>query len=169
MTIVSSVVVFLLSVSRFADRASGFVVVSDHRSRRSVVATTTTTARPASHDLDGSVCEQMTLRVCASTSCAKKRRVCGLDEFATFGALYERAGDCGVEVEESPCLGKCQLAPCVAVQHEDYEGHIGLEGMTDAELSLSLFTGVLTEGDCDRIWDAVENGVRTLAEMEDDE
>ena len=28
---------------------------------------------------------------------------------------------------------------------------------------------VLTEGDCDRIWDAVENGVRTLAEMEDDE
>lgn len=122
----------------------------------------------ASDDLDGEICRMMTVHVCASTACAKKRERLGLGEFATYGALYERAGATGVDVDESTCLGKCKLAPCVAVSHEDYEGYIGLEGMTQSELSMSLFTGVITEDDCDRIWDSVENAVRTLAEEEEE-
>ena len=90
-------------------------------------------------DLDKFICEQMTIKVCSSTSCAKKRKILGMDEFATFGGMYERAGSTGVSVEESTCLGKCKMAPCVAVEHEDYIGNIGLEGMTDSELSSSTF------------------------------
>jgi len=92
-------------------------------------------------DLDKSICEQLKIKVCASTSCSKKRKILGMDEFATFGGVYERAGTSGVSVEESTCLGKCKMAPCVAVEHEDYIGNIGLEGMTDSELSSSMFFG----------------------------
>ena len=83
--------------------------------------------------------QAMSIHVCSSTSCTKKRKILGMDEFATFGAMYERASTTGLTVEESTCLGSCKLAPCVAVQHEDYMGNIGLEGMTDNELSLRLF------------------------------
>ena len=97
------------------------------------------TSSSETKELDPSICEQMSIHVCASTSCSKKRKILGMDEFATFGAMYERAGSTGVSVEESTCLGSCKLAPCVAIQHEDYMGNIGLEGMTENELSLRLF------------------------------
>lgn len=72
-------------------------------------------------------------------------------------------------MEESTCLGSCKLAPCVAIQHEDYMGNIGLEGMTENELSLRLFHNIVSEGDCDRIWGCVENAVNIMAEEEEEE
>lgn len=74
---------------------------------------------------------------CSSTSCAKKRRDCGLDEFATYGALYsliqQHAPD--VQLEESPCLGSCSMAPCVGIEHDDFDGPVSLEGMSENEFT----------------------------------
>ena len=94
--------------------------------------------------LDPTICKDFTILVCRSTSCSQKRKVLGLDEFETFGALYERresAYALDVEIEEAPCLGGCKLAPCVAVTHEDYMGNVALEGMTPNELSARVFHG----------------------------
>ena len=76
---------------------------------------------------------------CTSTACAKKRKVFMMDEYATFGAFFARSKESGgeVSVEESPCLGSCKNAPCVAVEHEDYEGTVALKGMTDDEFGAS--------------------------------
>lgn len=76
---------------------------------------------------------------CSSTSCAKKRQVLNIDEYATFGAFFSRIKDSDyaneVTVEESPCLGACKNAPCVAIEHEDYIGPVALEGMNQDEFS----------------------------------
>eukprot|EP00549_Striatella_unipunctata_P003445 CAMPEP_0118685548 /NCGR_PEP_ID=MMETSP0800-20121206/7311_1 /TAXON_ID=210618 ORGANISM="Striatella unipunctata, Strain CCMP2910" /NCGR_SAMPLE_ID=MMETSP0800 /ASSEMBLY_ACC=CAM_ASM_000638 /LENGTH=96 /DNA_ID=CAMNT_0006582479 /DNA_START=42 /DNA_END=332 /DNA_ORIENTATION=- len=89
-----------------------------------------------------------------------------------MASLYERkesAGAPNVVVEESPCLGGCKQAPCVAIEHEEYEGNIGLEGMHDDELTARLFYRIVTDDDVQRVWDAVENGIRVMAEEEDDD
>jgi len=85
------------------------------------------------------VASKFKIVTCTSTSCAKKRANLNLDEYATFGAFYERTSDSPVSVEESPCLGSCQKAPCVGIEHEDYEGTVALEGMTADEFSASCF------------------------------
>ena len=76
---------------------------------------------------------------CMSTSCAKKRKELGIDSLSTFTALYTRSKGDGNEprivVEEGPCLGSCKMAPCVAVEHEDFVGTVSLVGMTDNEFS----------------------------------
>lgn len=76
---------------------------------------------------------------CMSTSCAKRRKNLGLDSLSTFAAFYVRSkgeGDVPViEVAEGPCLGACKMAPCVAVEHDDFVGSVALEGMTDREFS----------------------------------
>ena len=61
-----------------------------------------------------------------------------MNEFSTLSSLWERredAGAAGVEIEESSCLGGCAKAPCVGVEHEDFEGAVGLEGMTPNEFT----------------------------------
>jgi hypothetical protein len=77
-----------------------------------------------------------------STSCSKKRIDLGLDSLSTFGAFYARSkqgseggGELFIPVEEGPCMGACKMAPCVAVEHEDFVGRVSLEGMTDSEFS----------------------------------
>jgi NADH:ubiquinone oxidoreductase subunit E len=52
-------------------------------------------------------------------------------------ALYSRAQDNApsVLIEEGPCLGTCKGSPCIAVSHEDFVGHVSLEGMTDVEFA----------------------------------
>jgi hypothetical protein len=76
---------------------------------------------------------------CTSTSCAKRRKNLGMDPYSTFGAFYTRSKGDGDEltigVEESPCLGSCKMAPCVAVEHEDFVGTVSLEGMTESEFT----------------------------------
>eukprot|EP00978_Attheya_sp_CCMP212_P046832 scaffold414077_cov37-Attheya_sp.AAC.2 len=118
--------------------------------------------------LDPEICTQFKILTCASTSCSALRKKLGMDEFATVGALdmrRESANAAGLIVEESTCLGACKFAPCVSVQHEDYVGNVGLEGMTEAELNETV---VITEDDIDRVWGCVENAIRTMADEEDD-
>jgi hypothetical protein len=86
-------------------------------------------------------CGDFTILVCRSTSCTKKRRMLGLDEFHTLGALYSQQLPelVKVEIEESSCLGQCSFGPCVAVQHADYEGPVALEGMNAREFNARVF------------------------------
>jgi Thioredoxin-like [2Fe-2S] ferredoxin len=70
---------------------------------------------------------------CMSTACCRKRTALGMESIETFGAMFARAASTRVQVEESPCLGSCKLAPCVGVEHEDYVGCVALEGMTNEE------------------------------------
>lgn len=115
--------------------------------------------------LEPSVCEQFKILTCSSTSCAKKRKVLGMDEFATFGAFYGRIKDGrapGVQIEESPCLGSCKKAPCVAIQHDEFIGNVGLEGMTATELAERVFHSVITENDADRVWSCVEDAIQQM-------
>lgn len=79
---------------------------------------------------------------CMSTSCSKKRKDLGLDSLSTFGAFYARSKQGGegdddlfIPVEEGPCMGACKMAPCVAIEHEEFVGRVSLEGMTDSEFS----------------------------------
>jgi NADH:ubiquinone oxidoreductase subunit E len=80
------------------------------------------------------------IMTCTSTACAKRRQREGMDELATFSAFFSRIQDSRipqVKVEEGPCLGSCKLAPCVAIEHEDYEGIVALEGMSQSEFDAS--------------------------------
>jgi (2Fe-2S) ferredoxin len=153
----------------------GFLTVErTHRAakRQSPGATRQTPTRrlARNHSVDDyeSTCRvtaaQFTILTCASTSCAKRRTQAGLDDYATLGALAARAS--GVTVEESPCLGGCQLAPCVAVAHEDYEGTVALVGMTTAEFAARTFHRVLDENDADRVWESVAHAIDLMAAEE---
>ncbi|KAL3940684.1 MAG: hypothetical protein SGBAC_004828 [Bacillariaceae sp.] len=117
---------------------------------------------------------------CLSPSCNQKRKEAGLDPLSTFAAMYERSkeaarnqtarddSDLFVSVEEGPCMGACQYGPCVSIQHDDFEGSVSLEGMTDTEFSDRVFQNILTEEDADRVWSSVENGVQLMAEEVED-
>lgn len=127
---------------------SGFLAVGR---RLPLVATTCDTQQPAMStsdtteevDIDSQArsaeAAKFKILTCTSTTCAKKRKVFMMDEYATFGAFFARSKEAGGEVlvEESPCLGSCKKAPCVAIAHEDYEGTVALEGMTDDEFGAS--------------------------------
>lgn len=89
-------------------------------------------------DLDPSVAEKFKVVTCMSTSCSQKRKTFGMDSLATFGAFFSRSTEGNapsVRVEEGPCLGACKLAPCVAIEHDDFVGNVALEGMTESEFS----------------------------------
>jgi hypothetical protein len=73
-----------------------------------------------------------------------------------------------MEVEECPCLGSCKMAPCVAIEHDDYEGTISLDGMTDSEFASRVFHNVLTEYDADRVWNSIENAIQIMAAESDE-
>jgi len=101
-----------------------------------------------------------------------------MDEYETFASLYSRKEEeeedgqrlyANVKMEESSCLGSCQFAPVVAVEHEDYEGTVGLEGMDGLELNTRVFHKVITESDVDRVWGCITNAIHTMAEEEEEE
>jgi NADH:ubiquinone oxidoreductase subunit E len=87
--------------------------------------------------IDSEISSKFKILTCSSTSCAKKREMCGLDSFATYGAFYNRIKEAfpDVQLEESPCLGSCKQAPCVAIEHDDFVGTVALEGMSGNEFS----------------------------------
>jgi Thioredoxin-like [2Fe-2S] ferredoxin len=92
----------------------------------------------ATSPLDPKEAEKFKVLTCMSTSCCQKRKALGLDSLATFGAIYSRihGGNAPtVRLEEAPCLGACKKAPCVAVEHDDFDGTVSLLGMTDDEFS----------------------------------
>ena len=86
-------------------------------------------------ELRSMVASKFKILACSSTSCAKKREALNMDEYSTFSAFYSRIDENNseVQVEESPCLGSCKMAPCVGIEHEDYVGTVSLEGMNAAE------------------------------------
>jgi hypothetical protein len=113
-------------------------IVNHDASRASCLSETSVDARAR---IDPAVAEKFKILTCSSTSCAQKRQSCGLDEFATFGAFYSRIQNGrvpDVQLEESPCLGSCKMSPCVAIQHDDFEGNVALEGMTGNEFTERL-------------------------------
>ena len=116
------------------------------------------------------VAGQLKVLTCASTSCAKRRKELGQDEYATFSELYVRAKDSfpSMTVEESTCLGCCKSAPCVGIEHEEYEGTVALEGMTENEFSDRAFQNICFLEDVDRVWQSIKNAVQVLAAAEED-
>ena len=83
--------------------------------------------------------EKFKIVTCMSTACSRKRRSLGMDDLSTFGAMYSRASDSRVKVEEGPCIGSCKKGPCVAIEHEDFVGTVALEGMTADEFSSDAY------------------------------
>ena len=137
--------------------------------------TTSTTAANASTNtattcplLDPLVAGKFKILTCSSTACAKKRKELFQDELSTFTAMYclkeEHAPT--VQIEESPCLGGCKMAPCVGIEHDDYEGLVSLEGMTDSEFQSRAFHGIAFDDDADRVWSSVENAILVMAEQQ---
>eukprot|EP00560_Eucampia_antarctica_P001417 CAMPEP_0197840540 /NCGR_PEP_ID=MMETSP1437-20131217/45668_1 /TAXON_ID=49252 ORGANISM="Eucampia antarctica, Strain CCMP1452" /NCGR_SAMPLE_ID=MMETSP1437 /ASSEMBLY_ACC=CAM_ASM_001096 /LENGTH=185 /DNA_ID=CAMNT_0043450171 /DNA_START=154 /DNA_END=711 /DNA_ORIENTATION=+ len=122
--------------------------------------------------LDEEVCSAFTIKTCSSTACTRKKSSLGIDDLAVYGGLYVRKGEAGahaVEVEESGCLGSCKFAPCVAIEHSEFHGTVGLEGMTDQEFQDSLFHNIITEEDIDRVWNCVENAIEVMSNEDEDE
>ena len=103
--------------------------MSAHVDQRSRVACFLSQANPTSNDQKDltSAAQKFKVLTCMSTSCSKRRKDMNMDELSTFSALFTRAEDdfpATVEVEESPCLGSCKMAPCVAIEHEDFTGSV---------------------------------------------
>lgn len=115
--------------------------------------------------LDEAVAGKFTIRTCASTSCTARRRQLHLDEFATytdfFVLIQERAPS--VSIEESPCLGSCRLGPCVAIEHDEYDGPVSVEGMTPEEFAKCVFVHVDAFDRVEHVWSCVENAINTIA------
>lgn len=87
--------------------------------------------------LDPEVAAKFKVVTCFSKSCNERRKRFGLDPLATFVEMYSRAQESApcVVVEEGPCLGSCRNGPVVAIQHDDFIGHVSIEGMTESEFS----------------------------------
>ncbi len=66
-------------------------------------------------------------------------------------------------------MGRCQFGPCVGIEHEDYDGWVGVEGMAEHELSHRVFENVVTEDDLDRVWSSVENAIRVMSDEDYDD
>lgn len=60
------------------------------------------------------------------------------------------------------------MAPCVGIVHEDFEGPVSLEGMTESEFAQRVFHSVRFEDDADRVWGAVENAIQLMTEQEEE-
>lgn len=160
---ISNIVAYLLLSIQYVASFTGARTISSFPPRHS-------RTQLSMADLDPEIAMQFKIVTCTSPACCKKREVLGLSEYDTYSAFYSRIkeGDApNVQIEEVPCLGNCKMAPVVAVQHEDFEGTVGLIGMTDNEMNRRVFHNVFSEEDYDRIWSAVENGIQMMAEEED--
>jgi (2Fe-2S) ferredoxin len=126
---------------------------------------------PQTSNSQSNAAEKFKILTCCSTSCAAKRKALNMDPYATFAAFYSRTQDRypAVRIEESPCLGACQQAPCVGIEHDDFVGPVSLEGMTPSEFSQRVFQRILYEDDVGRVWRAVENAIQITADEEQKE
>jgi hypothetical protein len=114
------------------------------------------------------IAQQFKLLICSASSCAAQRQALQLEEYATFSAFWERIDDVGLldqfVMEETSCLGACTKAPCVAVEHADYDGTVALDGMDPLEFADRVFHVVV---DVDRVWSIVRNAIRVMAAEQD--
>lgn len=95
-------------------------------------------------DLDPDIARQFKIIICASDVCKKRSlKTYGLEEYAIFAGILERRDDLcpdlPIRVEEGTCMGQCKVGPCIGVEHEDYDGFVGLEGMKIDEFNDRVF------------------------------
>lgn len=120
--------------------------------------------------LDPGIASQFTIKVCTSTSCTRKLKERGLDQYHVLGELYAQAQSANMEkcviVEDGGCQGgrNCKMGPCVAIQHEEFMGNVGLEGMNSNEFQESVFHDVVTGEDAGRVWSCMENAISLMTE-----
>lgn len=94
------------------------------------------------NSLEPSIAEQFKIKICSSASCMKRSKAFGLDEYALYSGMYQRKEDnvaSAVQIEEGTCMGRCKFGPCIGIEHEDYDGFVGLEGMEPHEMSYRVF------------------------------
>jgi len=120
------------------------------------------------------IAQQFTIKVCTSTSCTNKLKQAGVyDEYHTLGEVYAQAQHAKLEksmvIEDSGCQGNCRMGPCVSILHEEYDGNIGLEGMTKNEQLQRVFMNVMTSEDAGRVWSCVENAMTQMTEEANNE
>lgn len=120
--------------------------------------------------LNPAVASQFKLLTCCSTACTKSRRSLQQDDIATFASFYSRIQEYAptMKIEECPCLGSCKNAPCVAIEHDDFEGPVAVEGMDRSEFSERVFHRVHNDADIDRVWSAVESAINFMVKEEGD-
>jgi hypothetical protein len=113
------------------------------------------------------VARQFKIVTCSASSCTAMRKKLSLDEYATFTLLYERLVENKllhiIPIEETSCLGSCAMAPCVAIEHEDYDGTVALYGMNPSEFQLRTFHQVQHDSDAQRIWEILISSIQTMA------
>lgn len=124
--------------------------------------------------LDPNIAAQFTIQVCTSTSCTRKLKDQGLDQYTVLGDIYALAQSANMEecmiIEDGGCQGgkNCKMGPCVAILHEDFMGNVALEGMNSEEMQQSVFHNVLTNDDAERVWGCMENAIVMMAEEENE-
>ena len=165
-----SVVIPALCLQEVVEGCSRAAFIPSHNTPRksSLLLPLSSSADP----IDPQVSAKFKILTCSATSCAQKRNALGMDQYATFSAFYTRIKDAdfpNVQLDETSCLGGCKLAPCVAVEHDDFEGTVALEGMTANEFSDRVFYGIITEEDADRVWSCIDTAIRVMADEHDED
>ena len=122
------------------------------------------------------VARQFKIVTCSASSCAAMRKKLSLEEYATYTLLYERLLEHQllnvIPIAETSCLGSCAMAPCVAMEHEEYDGTVALIGMNPSEFQMRTFHQVIQEEDAQRIWNIIISSIKTIAtpnEVEEDD
>jgi hypothetical protein len=141
------------------------------------------------NDVDPGIVSKFKVVTCMSTSCTKRRRQLFQDDHTTFSAFWELINDNGtndrgatsalnnlphymnnnklIQLEETTCLGSCKYAPCVAIEHDDYDGPVSLLGMSDKEFQSRTFHSIVDEHDIRRVWSCLENAICSMKEEEE--
>mmetsp|Transcript_35973 Transcript_35973/g.86837 ORF Transcript_35973/g.86837 Transcript_35973/m.86837 type:complete len:191 (-) Transcript_35973:204-776(-) len=120
--------------------------------------------------LDPEIAAQFTIKVCTSTSCTRKLKEEGLDQYHALGEVYAQAQSANLEesmiIEDGGCQGgrNCKMGPCVAILHEDFEGNVALEGMNSNEFRERVFHNIMTGNDAERVWSCMENAIVLMAD-----
>lgn len=120
--------------------------------------------------LDPDIAAQFTMTVCTSTSCSRKLKDQGLDQYHVLGEIYALAQEANVHecviIEDGACRGgrNCKLGPCVAISHEDFVGNVALEGMNSGEMQARVFHDVSSTEQTQRVWGCMENAINLMAE-----
>lgn len=97
-----------------------------------------------------------------------------MDQYNALGEIYACAQEAGLEkcviIEDGGCQGgkNCKLGPCVGIQHDDFDGNVGLEGMNSNELRERVFHNIFDGDDAARVWSSMENAIQQMAEEEDE-
>jgi (2Fe-2S) ferredoxin len=149
------------------------IITTPQRSRISKITKSTSTTTSSFSNDEIEVSKQFKILTCSASSCLVKRKKLSLSEYATFSAFWERIDNAGLLntllIEESSCLGGCQYSPCVAVEHDDYDGTVALTGMETSEFVNRIFHNVIDNHDVDRVWGIIENSIRIMANEPNDD